>query len=414
MSKNVAFPLPVVGMDMLSDQTSLVKGAVRDAVNVDIGRGGTIECRGGFSRIVADPTMHSVWSAAQKGWVLLAKGSTLCRLNTTTYETTALMSLGSAHPVSYTEYNGNIYFTNKHTVGWVPSDSTVARVVGVPTPAAPTLSAAAGGLLPGKYAVTISLLDDRGEEGGTCEVQFMDLPAGGGIRLSNLPEIVGWSIAVYVSPADGDMLHFNVEIPAVFSAYTVGEQSNGSECGTQYLVPLPPGDFIRWFNGRLYTAANGTLKFSEAMRPHLHNPAYGVIPFSGHIAFVEPVAGGIFVGDSRGVWFLGGGDPTKFDFKLVSTHRAVAKSSISIPAANLPEKFAKIDMPIALWLSEAGYVAGMPDGTVSELQSDRIRLTKGLTGRTTFLMRKGRKQIVTPVNSTSTTVIGTAVDSDIP
>jgi len=34
-------------------------------------------------------------------------------------------------------------------------------------------------------------------------------------------------------------------------------------------------------------------------------------------------------------------------------------------------------------------------------------------GRTAFLFRKGMKQVVTPVNSTSTVAFGTAVDSVI-
>lgn len=61
----------------------------------------------------------------------------------------------------------------------------------------------------------------------------------------------------------------------------------------------------------------GTLYFSEAMRHHLNNPAHGFIQFGSCISFVEAVTDGLYIGDSRGVWFLSGTDPTKFEMKLV-------------------------------------------------------------------------------------------------
>ena len=40
MSKTVPFPLPVLGLDLLSSETAMIKGTVRSAVNIDIGRAG--------------------------------------------------------------------------------------------------------------------------------------------------------------------------------------------------------------------------------------------------------------------------------------------------------------------------------------------------------------------------------------
>lgn len=413
MSKTESFPLPVIGIDEMSIQTELPKGAVRTAMNIDISRSGAYARRDGFIRQAADVGLHSLYYAAQKGWTVVAKSAQLNRINVDTFALTPLFTMGSARAVSYTEYNGNLYFSNRDTLGWVPSDSTTARVVGVPTPDAPTLSAANGGLLPGKYGVVVTLLNDRAEESGASEVQFLDLPDGGGIRLSGLPTLSGWSVLIYITSADGDQLRFVAELPAAFATYVVAEQAQGGECDTQYLVPMPAGDFVRWHTGRLYTAKNGTLYFSEPMRPHLHDPAHGYVPFSGHIAFVEAVADGIYVGDSRGVWFLAGTDPTKFEKRRVSGHRAVPQSSVIVQPSNFDSKLVTSELPVALWLSEAGYVAGLAGGTVIEVNADRIRVPSGLTGRTVFLVREGRKQVVTPVNSPSTATFGTAVDSVI-
>jgi hypothetical protein len=413
MSQTKPYPLPIAGVDTLSSETALGNGTVRSAVNVDIGRAGRFKRRAGYTRRVARTGMHSLFYAVQKGWTLVAQDAGLFRLDIDTYAMTPLATLNSPDKLEYTEYNGNLYFANKTTLGWVPSDSTVARPVGVPVPTTPTLSVAAGGLTPGKYGVAITFVDDRGEESGATELQVINLPDGGGIRLANLPQKLGWRIFVYITSPDGDVLRWAAEFPAVFPSYVVAEIAQGGVLDTRFLVPLPPGDFVCWHNGRLFTAKNGALRFSEALRPHLHNPAHGVIPFSGHIAFVESVGDGLYVGDSRGVWFLSGTDPTKFELRRVSTCRAVAYSSIMVPPEHFPPKQVPAEVPVAVWLSTSGYVVGMPGGTTVELQPDRLKVPSGLTGRSAFLLREGRKQVITPVNSTSTATFGTAVDSVI-
>lgn len=414
MSVTRPYPLPVAGIDSLSDETALLKGAVRRAVNVDIGRAGRFSRRVGQTLRLPGSDYHSIWGAQQRGTMLVAKGNQLLRLNDD-LSTTPLATLNSADPLSYTEYNGNVYWTNKSTIGWLPADSDTARPVGVPVPeAVPTLSATVGGMLPGKYGVILTYLDERREEGGATEVQFIDLPTGGGIQLGGLPQHLGWAIRIYITDPNGEIFHRAEEIPAVFPSYTVAHIAAGGNCDTQFLIPMPAGEFITWLGGRLYTAKHEALYFSEALRPHLYNPAHNVIPFSGSISFVEAVADGMYVGDSRGVWFLGGTDPTQFTLKLVSPHRAVYRSGTKVGPGLFPEDKVPSHNPVALWLGVTGYVVGMDGGTTVELQSDRVRVPPGLVGRTTVLVRKGMKQAVTPVNSTSTAAFGTAVDSVIP
>ena len=413
MSATRPYPLPAAGIDSLSNETALLKGAVREAVNVDIGRAGRFKRRVGQTLRLSGSDYHSIWGAQQRGTMLVGKGNQLLRLNDD-LSTTVLAALNSADPLAYTEYNGNVYWTNKTTIGWLPADAVAARAVGVPVPeVVPALSAGSGALLPGKYAVVLTYLDDRREEGGTTPVQIIDLPNGGGITLGGLPVRVGWAFCVYITDPDGSELRLSEELPAVFPNYTITQPAQGGVCDTRFLTPMPPGEFITWLAGRLYTAKLGTLYFSEAMRPHLNNPAHGFIQFSGFISFVEAVTDGLYVGDSRGVWFLSGTDPTKFEMRLVSTCRAVRRSSIRIPPEHFPEKKVTATNPVAVWLSTSGYVVGMDGGATVELQPERVKVPAGLVGRSTFLVRKGMKQVVTPVNSTSTVAFGTAVDSVI-
>lgn len=414
MSKTVKYPLPVTGVDSLSSETALAKGAVRAAVNVDIGRAGRFSRRTGQTMKIPGAGFHSLWGSGQRGTMLVAQGTKLSRL-TNDLELIPFADLNSGDMLSYTEYNGNLYWTNKTTFGWLPNNSGEPRTVGVRTPsAAPTLLTGSGSLGAGKYALCVSLVDDRGEEGGTTAVQTIDLPNGGGIVMQGLEIIPGWSWYVYLTDANGEKLRLAAQVPCVFPSYQVSEVAKGGDCDTQHLSPMPPGSYVTWLAGRLYVAKGATLHFSNALRPHLHNPAHNFIPFSGSISFIEAVTDGLYVGDERGVWFLDGTDPTQFKMKLVSTCRAVRSSSIKIPPEHFPDKKVTSSNPVALWLSTSGYVVGMDGGATVELQPERVKVPAGMTGRTAYLFRKGMKQVVTPVNSTSTVAFGTAVDSVIP
>ena len=415
MSKTVKNPLPALGVDLLSNETALISGTVREAVNVDIGRAGVYKRRAGQTLRVSGNDFHSIWLSQQRNIIFVGKGNKINQFDPTDHSLVELGTLNSGDPVSYTEYNGNVYWTNKSTLQWLPADAVSIRAVGVPVPEYnPSLVPATGNLLPGKYGVRITYIDDRGEEGGATDLQIIDLPGGGGIALNGLPTMhPSWQIRVYTTEPNSSRLRITATFPAVFPMYTISTSADGSDCDTIGMKPMPSGEFITWLAGRLYIARGNTLYFSEAGRPHLHTPAHNYIQFSGLITFIESVSDGIYVGDSRGVWFLSGNDPVKFEQILVNINRAIRRSGVKIPAGNLPEKKVPSPNPVAVWLSTVGYVAGMDGGVTVELQPERVKVPAGLIGRTVYLFRDGIKQVITPVNSTSTVAFGTAVDSVI-
>ena len=413
MSKPTPIKLPALGIDMLSEETAL-KLAVRSGINVDFDRVGIFKRRSGTTRRLSLPDAHSIWHAAQKGWTLLMSGTDLLRLNPQNFQTDFMRRLPTSEAVSYCEYNGNLYFSSRDFLGYIPSYSAQAMVVGLRVPDAPLVEAVDNGpFTPGTYAVALTRVGPTGDESGSSKRATVELPDGGAIRLYGLPIEVGDRYNIYVTEPDGDQLRHAETIPAVFPNYVLGTRGKGALCTDYGLQPMVPGDIVRWHNGRLYTLRDGELNFSEAMGPHLYDPAHNRIPFVGYSSILEAVADGIYVGDSRGVWFLAGGDPTKFEAKLVSSNRAVARSSCMVAPEHFPEKKVTAESPVALWLSSVGYCVGMPGGTVIELQADRVKVPPGLCGRTAFLQRDGRKQVISTVNSLSTASHGTAVDSII-
>ena len=400
--QTVKIPMPVAGIDKLSNETSLQKNTWRTAMNVDIDRSGQAAVRDGFTRILTGADYHSTWYAVQRGWLLAGKGSTLVRVDPLTATETTLINVGNASPFSYTEYNGNLYVVCSTGLYYVPSSSSSVRRCGAPQPDAPSATPSAnGGLAPGKYAVSISLTDDLWEESPTSSEVLVDLPTGGGIQLSSLPIVAGYRVNLYVTPANGDILYHYASPPASFATHLVSANPSGAQCTTQFLTPFQGGRFVRWHNGRLYVASGDTLFYSDAFRPHLTRTDTNFVQFSGNISFVEPVAGGIFVGDERGVWFLEGGDPTKFVLKRVSGCRAVPGTSLIVPNEHFNPKVVNTQLPVAVWLCTSGYAVGTSEGSVIELNADKVRVPISETGATTFAIRKGRKQLVTLVNTPS-------------
>ena len=411
--QTVKIPMPVAGIDKLSNETSLQKNTWRTAMNVDIDRSGQAAVRDGFTRVLTGANYHSTWYAAQRGWLLAGEGPTLVRVDPLTATETTLINVGGASPFSYTEYNGNLYVVCSTGLYYVPSSSNSVRRCGVPQPSAPAAAASAnGGLAAGKYAVAISLTDDLGEESPTSEELFVDLPNGGGIQLAGLPIASNYLVNIYVTPTNGDVLYHYASPPAAFATHLVSSVPQGAQSTTQFLTPFHGGRFVRWHNGRLYVVNGDTLSYSDAFRPHLTRTDTNFVQFSGNISFVEPVAGGIFVGDDRGVWFLDGGDPTKFSQRRVSTCRAVPNTSLIIPNEHFDPKVINTTLPVAVWLCTSGYAVGTADGNVIEVNADVIRVPLATSGSSVFAIRNGRKQVLTTM-SNAQPAAGEAVDTII-
>lgn len=414
MLKTVPLPDIKLGIDMLSDETSLPKGAVRMATNIDFDRAGNFNRRAGYTKVVNDVDFHSIRTMNQRGIVLVAKAGVLNTFDPTTYALTPVFDLHTTEPVDYTEHNGNVYFTNRSTIGWLPADATTWRSLGVVVPPGPICTPiTTGALSPAKYTVAVSYVDDRGEESGLSPLTTVEVLAGfSGISLSGLQVVSGYRYRVYVTPPNGDVLYLNKEFTASYTTTKIDDQTQLRQADTFGLDTMMPGDFIRAHNGRLITGKDNVLYFSAPLRYGLRNPAHDHIMVSGMITFIEPVLGGVYVGAGTTVWFLEGGDPEKFVAKRVSTCKAIPRSSILIPGEHLPPKLVS-PYPVALWLSTSGYTVGMADGSVVELHPDRIRVPPQQSGRSIFMIRDGIKQVVTVVNSAVSAGYGYAVDSPI-
>jgi len=411
--KNVRLPLPALGVDLLSDETSLPEGTVRRAENVDIARDGGFRRRSGYEVKVGGAGFHSLHHTSRG--TLIARDQRVYALNTETFTPQVLCEMGSDSPVDFTEFNGHTYLINHGAFWWIPADDPTPRRVGVSLPAAlpNVLAHPNGALTAGTYSVALSRIDDRGEESQTKVLGQISLPNGGGIHLTGMVADLDSSYRVYLTPPDGDVLYLSEEFHGSFTEFVVTRPPDGATRTSQHLKPLPTGDFVRGHGGRIYVAKDEILYFSEPLRPHLHNPQHNFVKFTGRITILEAVEAGMVVGDDRGVWFLPGKDPNQFQLRLVSSAQAVRRSGLKLKGAHFNKELTETDMDVVVWLSTEGYMMARASGDVLSFHPERIRVAAGLEGRSRFVVRNGIKQIITLVAATNGQTYGVAIDTTL-
>lgn len=407
--KPVRLPLPTLGVDLLSDETGLIEGSVRRAENVDIRRNGSFARRVGYEVVVPGAGFQALYKTGRG--LLAVRNGKVYALDASSYAPTLLCELGGDEPANFTEHNGHLYFGNATSLWWVPADEAAPRRVGVslPDPLPLVEAHASGALAAGRYTIAISRVDDRGEESPTKVVGQVDLPNGGGVRLSGMVSDVGALLRVYLTPPDGDALYLSESFSAAFSEFIVSRQPDGTIRSTQHLAPLPAGEFVRGHAGRLYVARDDTLFFSEPLRPHLHDPRHNFIKFVGPVRFLEAVVGGVFVGDDRGVWFLPGNEPEQI--RRASSIPAIRRSSLLVQGTHFDKNVTQTDQDCAVWLSAEGYMLGRATGDVVSLHPERVRVAAALEGRSRFIVRDGVKQIITLTAATTAPGFGIATDT---
>ena len=392
MSQDIQMGLPREGMDMLSSEEDLRDGTYRRLRNVDISKEGIVRRRPGFKRVVNNPGMHSLYAYGDK--LLFVDRGSLMLFNPETRVGDVLGLVGD-FPLHYTEYNGYVYMSNIQ--GCWRLDDGVLHPVGV-------ANWYSGGLpftvdhnnqteWTHKVAVAVSVVSPYGEESGAKVVGECDL--------SDLPE----------SGDRGDLRIYSTA--GVAGAWVL--VGSVEPCEVLGLEVLPGGHFITGHNGRLCVAVDNCVVFSEALRPHLYDPATNVIPFVGKLRMLVSNGDCLYVADDRGVWILKGKELFEASLEQVSSVIIVIGSALAVPSSALPAGREDMDISegedLVVFLTEHGYVGGRGNGSLVNLSRGLVKLPAGREGHTVLLERDGMAQLVSAINATSLEAIGVAEDA---
>jgi hypothetical protein len=402
------------GVDNLSPENDLARDesgksviAVRAAENVDLSKGGKPRRREGFALALAGSRTHSLWRDGELPFALYVTGGTLRAFQPGGGFDIA-DGLDASLPVSYALAGERVFWSNGPQRGVVLADGTPAPW-GCPTPGGqPQVTALAGqgGLAAGRYQVAITWQLASGEEGGAALAVVVDVVEGGGLSLSGFPvppaEVA--AVRIYVSPANGDVLYHALDVAPGLPVVVIGAGVRRKPLDTQLLDTMPGGHIVRWYNGRLFVADEGHLRWSESLRYGLTQPAKNHLGFGGRLDLLEPAAagsagGGLYVAAGKRTYWLAGGDPAAFTQQIAYPHGAVSGTSLTVPGNLFGLETAN---PVPYWLADNGVAClGLPGGQVMPLREGQVVAPSAKRGASLFRERNGLRQVVTALAETA-------------
>lgn len=361
---------------------------LRDAADVDITREGGLKRRRGVTLQLAGQSARSLW--ADDSAAFYVDGTTLYRLSDA-LERAAVTGVAPGRQVSFCDApEGGTYWSDGVRLERIVGSASVGLNPATPNPV-PAVAGLAGGLLPeGTYTVLFTAIDAVGRESAPTPGIQVAVPPGGRVQVT-VTSAPSTPVAVYISAPNGDTPYYAFTVPAVGTTDYASLEA-GRACPTYGLLPLPPGDIVRHFNGRLMVAAGSYLFLSEPFAPGLYRAESGFIPFPSAITVLEAVQGqrpGVYVAADQTYWLAG--DITKADLVNVLPYGGVAGSSLPRP-----------DKTAVHWMSPRGLVEASTGGEVKNLQEEVVAITPATGGATLIREANGARHALTSMYGPTT------------
>jgi hypothetical protein len=376
------------GINNLSAETELdlgkagpggkVTGELRVAENLDLDERGKISQRAGYSQVETLAGLHSLYAHKRFSLMLAVYNGQLVSFDRNLVRASRLTLISRTSRMSYDYDAGWVYFTNGFDSGRI-NESGQVEPWGLKAPIGqPTLTAAAaGGLAAGTYQVAITYLDGNGRESGATLAAEIELESGQGLALSSIPqptEVSATTVRVYATSANGSQLRYVRDLAVGMTTASVGVHTPGKPLATQFCEPLPAGQIVRIYRGRMYVIRNRVLYWSEAMNYGQGVLAANYLSFNENGTLLEGVhsdtAAGMFAAFGKRTYFFTGSEPKQWQKAIAHPHGAVLGSSTLADGQAL-EQESSGDIPY--WLDDSGqFVIGTPDGRVRPLHAERF------------------------------------------
>lgn len=145
------------------------------------------------------------------------------------------------------------------------------------------------------------------------------------------------------------------------------------------LIPMPGGQWVEYWNGRLVVARGTSILFSEPLRYGAHNPVTGYIRMPSRIEWMVALEQGIYVGLRDTVVFLQGTSLGELSRTIVAKHSAPGMG-IAISGEHLSQELANTQR-VAVFFTSSGFTLGLPSGRVVYPQNGTVRNLPLFRGR---------------------------------
>lgn len=373
--------------------------SLREALNVDLDNAGVPQRRRGHERFHTATLCHSLWADDAWPFGLFVDNGDLHLLDQSGGVESLGIAVGNA-PLSYAVINDRIYFSNRATSGLL--DATLQAYAWAPEcPAGqPAAQVKAGlGLPAGQYMVAVTFTDVLGRESGSTLAASVDVPAGSGIALTQIPQpLDALRINLYLSDANDQVLRLHSSVPPGETSLDIAVPARGRAMpdGLQFLSAMPAGQIVRLFSGRHYIADGHRLRWSPPMRYGLTDRARHVIHFNAPIDLVEPIESrggpGLFVAAGNRTYWFDGPDPEQWSQRIRMSSGAVPGSSCRVPGTAVgyedPED-------VVVWIARNGqFCVGGAGGGISLPKQGQAVVDTAERAATLYRAEDGIEQIV--------------------
>lgn len=384
------------GMDNKAADAALDPHAVRDAVNVDITKEGTISRRKGFTMFVAAERCHSLFSNGARAF--FADGTTLMELGKNGSETTIETGL-SGNAVAYCEVPGRgIAFTDGMVIKRIVGQTVVP--FGIEQPAAPTVSCdATGALLAGLYQIAVAFDTDNGESGTSGATQ-VDVPENGRLYVT-LPQPSDpsvESILVFVSPQNGVMEYLTATVAVGATAIEIPVLGmTGRRAQQHFRAPLPPGDILASYQGRIFVhVGNGMIAYTDPYSTQ-YDPSRNFVQMPDDVTIIAAVSDGVFI-VSDATYFASGANPNEWVLRKVAPETATFGTMQHI--ANTTN---------ITWMSSSGMAIAGSGGDVKFPAEKRVSFDTARVGASLYREENGMQQTIAAVRGAKGSVAGASM-----
>lgn len=337
------------------------------ATNVNIGLAGELSRRAGYSE--ASALCHENIHQAE-GFMLATTDADLTAISTVGVRTVIYPSLGSSRVWYCNLPDGRTTFSNGLINGI--TDGATATGWGVPVPATiGALTPVSGDLFPGgyQYRLTYVRLSD-GLEGGPAYSSGPTAIPDGGILLTGLPVLDGYSINVYLTAQDGDVGFYAGNTTSAAFSYLGTNDALVLPCRTEHLQPAPVGTVTAFWNGRVLVAVGPVLYASKPNGWEVFDFRRDFKQFSANITLIQPVDDGLYIGTESELAFLAGNEFDKLAYRQVIETGVVLGSGVAVRGELIKQGDGVGQGAAMICIANQVLVAGLNSGGI-------IRLTEG-------------------------------------
>lgn len=368
----------LVGMNIKQEEAALEIGGksprlyVRDAVNLDFTETGRAQMRPGM-QLQSNKPLKYMWQSPLHQDCFALLGQDWVKFDPETFEHELLLEVGDS-AINHILLNNQVCMSC--ATGLFTYNGATAQPLTIPTPAKPYATTGEYGSLPGgDYSFSISWLAN-GLESGLSEIDTVAVQPNGLVDLQ-FPMCLAdhvTHIRLYMTESGGSELRQVGEYPIqTMQLQVIALPELGRAAQFRYLSPMLHGDFLRLWRGRLLCARSNVLHYSEAMTYHLTDERYNFVQFPQRISFIEPVEGGIWIGQTDHVLFLRGQDMRGLTIEPKASRAPMRGSSQLLHSDVVGSDISQGGAWSAIWLAENGFVIGTSSGQIIELNGKTMQ-----------------------------------------